>query len=872
MKEPHPPKWADRFLTWYCDPGLLEEIQGDAWQLYFERLKSEGKRSADRKYIWDVVRFCRWSNIRKPANRSDIANAPAIWNFNFKLAVRNAGRNKTLFGIKMIGLALCLAFTLILTAYIVNEVTFDRFHTHHERMYRVVSTVKFPDHTTHYAITPLPLGNALREAIPEIQSFARFMYEEKSVFRLEDKIFSTEKTLAADTNFLRIFTFEYLKGTHEALDGPDKIVLTETLAQKFFGRNDPIGETIEFAEDMLLEVTAVIKDVPPNSHLQFDALISWDSFDRNDAWGNLNAYTYILLRPDATIEAVQEKMPAVLATFHDLIARDFNATYEPVFENITDIHFSRPLDEDIAEKRNKTNIYILLVVVFLFLIGGLVNYLNLTLTELTSNLRKIGIIRVFGGLNGGHNKIVLTDIFFTILVVTPLVVLFAYFGLNIGRSFLSININPAVLTHPLFVGMIGAFLALLITSSKLNSLILARAGHIIACLQGRLSKRESGTAFRKILVCVQLCFSIIMIALITLIVDQFRFIQEADKGFDDKNTIVIKLPWEKPRIVETFTEELRTVPGVVKADGSSYYPGIIETKYVFEVETEKGMEQLLVPMMLCGYDYLSVLDIRLAKGRAFSPDQVSDQYAAYIVNETAAKQFGWKDPVGKKIRGPLIGGNEAYRDGIVIGMAEDFNFATLHSKIEPVIIFLTDENWGSQFIYAKLEPVHPDDLIQTIESKFKDQWPAAPFDWEYLDSKYLSLYKKDYEVKDIFEIGLVISIIISCLGIFSISALINVLRTKEMGIRRVMGASGLHLFYLHTKSLVYFTLLAALAACPVIWFTSDQWLRNFAYHVPVDVKYFVVPGLLALALTLATSGYHGIKGIHTNLVSALKHE
>lgn len=698
------------------------------------------------------------------------------------------------------------------------------------------------------------------------------MYEETSVFRLDDRSFSNEKTLAADSSFLRMFTFEYLQGTHEALDGPDKIVLTETLAHKFFGGEDPIGKTVEFAEDMLLEVTAVIKDVPSNSHLQFDALISWDSFNRYDAWGNLNAYTYILLRPDATIEVVRKKMSDVLETFHDLIARDYNASYEPVFESITDIHFSPPLDEDIAQKRNKTSVYILIVVVLLFLVGGLVNYLNLTMTELTSNLRKIGIIRVFGGLNGGHNKIILSDVFFTTLVVTPLVVLLAYFGWNVGRSLFSININPAVLTHPLFLGVAGSFIVLLIASSRLNALILSRTGYVIACLQGRIGKSERGTTLRKILVCIQLCFSIIMIALITIIVDQFRFIQESDKGFDDENTIVIKLPIAEPRIVETFTEELRKVPGILKADGSSYYPGIIETKYVFEVETEKGMEQLLIPMMLCGYDYLDVLGISVATGRAFSQSQVADQYDAYMVNETAAKQFGWKNAIGKTIRGPLSGGNEAFRDGTVIGVTEDFNFATLHKSIEPVIIFLTDKNWGSQFIYVKLDPIHPDDVVETLESKYKAQWPGQPFDWEYLDSKYLSLYKKDYEVKDIFEIGLVISIIISCLGIFSVSALINVLRTKEMGIRRVMGASGLHLFYLHIKSLIYFTLLAAIIACPVIWFTSDRWLQNFAYHIPINLKYFVVPGLLALVLTLITSGYHGIKGIHANLVRALKHE
>jgi putative ABC transport system permease protein len=872
MKEPHPPKWADRFLAWYCNPDLLEEIQGDAWQLYFDRLQTEGKARADRKYFWDVIRFCRWSNIRKPATRSHSSNVPAVWNFTFKLAIRNAGKNKTIFGIKIISLALSLAFAILLNAYVVNEITFDRFHTRHKNIYRVTSSVTFPDHKTHYAVTPLPLGSALTEAIPEVESFSRFMYEERAVFRIGENTFPHEKTLAADTNFLRIFTFEYIQGSREALDGPDKIVLTENLARKFFGHDDPIGKTIEFGEDMLLEVTGVIKNVPANSHLQFDAIISWDSFKRYDAWGNLNAYTYILLRQDATIEGVQKKLPDVVATFHDLIARDYNAIFEPVLENIADIHFARPLDEDIAQRRSKTNIYILSVVVFLFLIGGLVNYLNLSLTEISASLRKIGIIRVFGGMDGGHSKIVLSDVFFTALVIAPLVVAFVWTGRNIGRDFLSINIASTVLTNPIFVGMIAGFFLLLAASSRLNSLILSRAGHVIACLQGRLNKQNSGTAFRKILVGVQLCFSIIMIAVIILIVDQFRFIQEADKGFDDKNTVIIKLPREKPHIIETFTEELRSVPGIVKTDGSSYYPGIIETKYVFEVETDNGMEQLLVPMMICGHDYLDVLDVKVAQGRAFQREHLSDEQSGYIVNETAAREFGWKNAVGKRIRGPLSGDNEAYRDGTVIGVIKDFNFATLHNSIEPVIIFLTDDNWGSQFIYAKLDPIHPDNLIRTIESKFKEQWPDKPFDWEYLDSKYLSLYKEDFEVKDIFEIGLVISIIISCLGIFSISALANVLRTKEMGIRKVVGASSLHLFYLHIKSPMYFTILASIAASPAIWFAADQWLQNFAYHVPVSWKYFVLPGILALALTLITSGYHGIKGSNANLVSALKHE
>src|SRR5258706_8679749 len=789
MNKHQPPKWADRFLQWYCNPEVLEEIQGDAYELYIERMREKSKRAADLLYVWDVLRFFRWSNIKRTENGFVPGSAGGLWSMNFKMALRNASKNKLIFAVKTAGLAICLAFALLLTAYVVNELTFDKFNINHDRIYKITSKVNFQDHVTHYAVPPLPIGQTLVEDIPEIENYFRFMYEDKPILRVDDRMFYDEVTLAADSNFFNVLTFDFLQGNSHALNEPNKIVITKSLATKLFGTADALGRTITFGEDNLLEVTGVIKNVPSNSHLKFDAAISWETFNREDGWGNLNAYTYILLKPGANLESIKSKMPTVLSTFHDLVAREYKATFEPIFENITDIHFSGPLDEDVAQKRSKNNLFILAAVVFLFLITGLINYLNLTLAELTANLKKIGILRVFGGLTGGHGKILLTETALALLIVLPVVAIFCYERLILANNNLSIQIDTAVFLSPLFILSAVFFLILLLISTRANSYVLSKRNHIINSLKGTFSSSSSGFSTRKFLVSTQLSFSIIMIALIIIIVDQFKFIENSDKGFNDRNTIVIKLRSDRSQTLhmDTFIETIRKINGIAKVGSSTYFPGAIETKYVFEVETEKGMEQRLVPMMICTNEYLDALHIKIAKGRGFKNEGPPD-LNSFIVNETAAKEFGWKDAIGKKINGPVTGGGEAHIKGEVIGLTKDFNFASLHETIEPMIIIPSNENWGGNFIYIKTNPLRSQNLVSAIEKEFKAQWPEHPFEWEYLDSKYLSLYKNDYEVKSIFQIGLVISILTSCLGIFSISALLVTLRTKEMGIRKVVGA------------------------------------------------------------------------------------
>ncbi len=444
-----------------------------------------------------------------------------------------------------------------------------------------------------------------------------------------------------------------------------------------------------------------------------------------------------------------------------------------------------------------------------------------------------------------------------------------YFGWVLSSQYLAIQIDAHVFLNPLVLSTITGFFGLLFISTHLNSYVLSRTSHIFNSLKGKI---HSGLPVRKFLVAAQLSFSIIMIALILIIVDQFNFIRESDKGFEDHNTIVVKLRSNEFNRVETLSEAIRKISGVNKVGNSSYYPGVVETKYVFSIETENGYEQHLVPMMLCSYDYLDLLHIKIIKGRGFSKDHMQDEQRAFIINETAAREFGWKDAIGKEIDGPVTGHENSYRYGEVIGVAKDFNFASIHDKIEPMIIFPVDERWGGQFLYIKTNPIRPNDLISSIETEFQSQWPELPFEWEYLDAKYLSLYKTDYEVKNIFQAGLIISILISALGIFSISALMVTIRTKEMGIRKVAGASSIQLFLLHAKSFLQFLIISVFGSWPVIWIMSGKWLQNFAYHIEINAWHFIVPGIIALLITILTSGYHGVKSALINPVDVLKHE
>jgi len=874
----HPPKWADRFLKWYCTPELLEEIQGDAHELYYERLEQEGKKRADWKYAFDIIRFCRWSNVKTPNEMHKPNYLDILWRLNFKIVLRNAAQNKFIFSVKMLSLSICLAFALLLSAFVLQEYSYDQHIKDHQRIYRVGVKIDIGGSVTNYGASPELLAEALEEEVPEIEIAAFYddeMFNYRNIFEVNELSYSNEKALATSANLANMLDIKFIQGSNEVLDELYSIVLTESTAKKFFGTEDPMGKTIDF-NGIVLDVAGIIEDPISSSHLKYDILLSWEGYDFYcSCWDGVEVYTYIKLNEAADINEVEAKISQVLAKNKmDIVGTRFQSGEEmavvPIIENIKDIHLSNQLLFDTAEKRDITNLNLLMVAAIFFFLTGFINFLNLSLAELTTNYKKIGVLQVFGGSMASPTKAVLANTLLSLFVISPLTVVLFVIGLQYAQTSMGISIENNVLLSQPFVLILGGFALLFIFSSRISSFVVAQSGDLLSALKGKLSVKHSGFRLRELIVGTQLSFSIIMIALIFIIVDQFQFINAVDKGFEDKNTLVIKVPDGNYSETKVWLESLQQLTGVKKTGISSFYTDEFEWTEVFEIETENGTRKEIVNHEYWGYGFTDLLNMEITMGRDFDPNVSTDKHGAYLINETAAAKFGWNDPVGKSIVGPGAGYGRHERK--VIGVVKDFNFASLHKKIEPLIIFMGTNAWTTEYAYLKLDPIRSTTLIPQIEEAYHEFYENMPFDWEFLDEKFASLYKQDYQVRDIFQIGLFISILVSCLGVFSVSALLVFLRAKEMGIRKIVGADQIHLFGLHIRNFVKFIVIAVLIAWPIIYYLSSYWLDNFAYRIDLSIGYFIFPGLITLLIILVTSGFHGIKSSRINPIDILNQE
>jgi putative ABC transport system permease protein len=864
-----PPKWIDRLLTWYCNPDLLEEIQGDAYELYELRLNSEGATAANWKFFWDALRFCRWSNIKQQRNDFGPGFIEILLNLNFKIAWRTATKNKFTFFIKVAGLAICFAFTTVLIAFVVSEFTFDRHIKNYKSIYRIGSSVESHGTESNYAVSPLALAETLATECSEVELAARLMATHRPEIVIEDFRYYNVVTFSADSNFLKLLDFKILQGSADPLTLPDRIVLTESKAKTFFGDDMAIGKSLLFNGNEM-EVAAVISNPSPRSHLKFDALISWSSFQHNEDWDNINAYTYVKIQNEVSREQFTKSLSTITNDYLELIISEYELKYKPIVQRVDEIHHSPPMDEDLAERGEVGNMYILLTVIVLFLATGIFNYLNITLAELTESVRKFTVLKIYGGITADGYKIATTDALLSLAAVVPLFILFIYLLLAAARTRFGIEFDDLVWTHPVVIIFLFGIPVVMIIASWINTLFISRSNDIAQSLKGH-SKLSSGKfSLRQYLVGGQLSFSLVMIALMTVIVDQFDFIKDSDKGFSGHHVIVISPPeYDGENEAEVFMESLRSISGVDKVAGCSYLAGDhTETKEFFELESNNGMKKKLVNYINAGYDYMDMLGMRVTLGRLFEPGRETDAMGAYLVNETAARQFGWTNPIGKRINGPL---DSDGREGKVIGVLKDFHYASLHNTIEPLIIFI-NKNWGTEFVYVKFNPLRSTNILSQIEDQYRKVFPGAPMNLDYLDSRYMDLYKDDNKIRNVFEVGLIVSLLLSSLGIFSISALLLVNRRREMGIRKIVGASRIQLFVMHMKTFLIFLVGATVISMPLIYLLSDQWLRGFAYHVDFSAWYLIFPIVVTLFIILFSTGVHAIKSSLINPIEILKQE
>jgi len=861
----NPPKWAERFLRWYCNPDLLEEIEGDVSELFYQRLEDQSEKTARLKYVWDVLRFFRWTNIR----RTSWYGSEGTWRYHFRLAFRNTNNHPFHSLLKMIGIAISFGYALTLFLFAFDELSYDKSFPDAERIFRIGSKAYLKGNTTEYAVSPFPLAAALKDRLPEVEKSTRCIADEYPVFKKGDFFFSDLRVLSVDSNYLDIFQYEFLVGSKVSFNEPGKLILSQRQAERMFGDKNPIGETLLFHNSSWLEVVGVLKENPHLSHLKVHALISWSTFDLNDDWNNLNAYSYILLKKNTSIKQVGEKILPALSDYTKLIAEEYGARYEPIIQNIADIHLSPPLDEDIAIKGSKTMAYMLLVIGMLFSLLGIVTYVNLVSAEVTKDSKKAGLLTIFCGNISAYRRAMLTESFLNLTMAALFSASIVVANLYLAKHYLGTEPDFSLLTNSFVIGLLLGYFAIVFIAVYVSVTVYLRLNNVVNVLKGKLVVQKAALSLRNFFVSLQFSFSIVMVALIIVLVQQFNYLQSKDRGFRDENVLVLKLHSRSAESTSVLKTELMKQAGIISVAGSSYYPEIIETKYVFNVETSRGVEKRLVPLIRCNSDYLKLIGVTFKAGRNLDDASVDDFSSSYIVNEAAAKEFGWNDAIGRKIIGPVGANDNGDHEGAVVGLVHDFNFSSLYNRIDPLIIILGD---GFRYLYLKLEGNHLHETIGRIQNTYTKLFPEDPFEWEFLDSKYKSLYERDYNAQIIFRIGTIISFIISCLGIFSISSLIANLRQKESGIRKIVGASSWQLVGLHIRRFSILLMMSLLIACPTIYVLSNYWLNSFAYRIEPGVLHYLIPAALAAITIALIVGYHGVKSTRVNPVDILKYE
>ena len=779
-----------------------------------------------------------------------------------KIALRNLTRYRAFTIINILGLALGLACTIFIMLWVQDELSYDEFNKNAEIIYRVVENQYYAGGEVFpVAVTPGPLAKSLKDNYPEIVDAARFKFNKK-ILRYNNKVFA-EDVAFADPSFLKIFTYPLLNGNRDnVLNDLHSIVLTEKAAQKYFGNEDPIGKTFIIDDSLNLRVTGVLKDIPTNSHLHFEFLVPFE-FLKNlgaklDQWGNNSFYTYVQLQQNAKVSELNKKIKDEIKKHNEGAATDLE------LQQLLRIHLysAGKYAADIQGLGNIEYVNIFLLVALIVVLIACINFMNLSTARATQRAKEVGMRKVIGANRWQIIKqFYFESILFAFigllmaLVITDLL-LNAFNDLSgkvISLSSLGSTTIIGLIILTLFTGVIAGSYPAIYLSSFLP----------IKVLKSDSTISGGGSFFRKVLVVIQFSLSLILIIGTLIISSQLNYIKNKDLGFNRENIIALNTDNSIRSNFEAVKNKLKQNPKIVSVAASNLNPMYVmnsTSNINWEGKTKK--EEVLFHFIFSDRDLVNTFNMKIVEGRFFSEDFGSDT-SSIVINEEAAKVLGMKDPVGKIL---TMWGDKLY----IIGVVKNFNFKPLYTKIEPLLIRYSDNLLFSMFVRIK-----PGDITGTIDfmkSVYKIFSPSAPFDYHFLDEDFEHLYMSVTRMQTIFTYFAIFAILISCLGLFGLSSYIAERRTKEIGIRKVLGANIFSLSYLLSFEFTKWVLISNVIAWPVAYYLMNKWLQDFAYRIDISLWIFPLAGLLVLAIAVLTVSYQTIKTALVNPVKSLRYE
>lgn len=784
-----------------------------------------------------------------------------------KTAIRHIRKHSGYSLLNILGLTLGITSALFLIIYVSDELSYDRYHENAERIYRVSSKITETDDQFTWNVAQVPMGPQVVQDYPEVQSFVRFINMPRELYKYEDKENIEENFYYADSTMFDIFTYKVIKGeVRSAVKDPGKIVLTETIAARYFGDTDPIGKMLKTG-NTTFEVTGVIEDVPSNSHFRFDAVSARNNLPKQiGSWGNFGVFTYLLFPKNFDVTAFETKIQGMYDAHMKTIFEPLKIKIEYILEPVTRIHLYSTNPNEPEPTGSITYVIIFgIVALFLILIAAM-NYMNLATARSASRSREVGLRKVVGSRRGPlvaqflSESVVLTliSLIFSIIL---LVILLPKFNQLAGKSFdFSLLYSPVVLISVLIVIIVAG-----VFGGSYPAFFLSRFSPVTV-LKGEITQGSAGSLFRKILVVVQFTISVAMIVCTLVVFRQLNYLKTMDQGFNQENIIALQLnnqemirkyPVLKRTLLENDDIKYVTSTNTPMGEGSP--------KVIFNMETDQGMVQRGINFAVVDHDFIETLGIKIINGRDFQQDMPSDTLTGVVVNETLAKRLGWKDAIGKKV--DL--NNRNALDARVIGVMKDYHQTGMYNEVESLMLLYRERN---NIIYVKLGGKNTEQTISFIENKWKEVFPDLPFTYTFLSERFNNQFEADEKRGFIFTLFTILAILIACLGLFGLASYMVEQRTKEIGIRKVFGADEGVIVRLISKDFLILIAISIVIAIPTAYFIMSNWLENYVYKTNINATLLLLAALMTFALTFITISYKAYQASVMNPARSLKTE
>ncbi|MCK5147943.1 ABC transporter permease [bacterium] len=797
-----------------------------------------------------------------------------IYNF-IKTTFRHLKKYKTLSIINVLGLSVGMAVCLLILLWVVDEISYDRYHVNKNNIHRMAVDLEAGSHMV-YPMTAPPLAPLLIQQYPEVVNAVRVERPHRASVRYDEKVFQENGVCHADNALFDIFTFRVLKGdVNTALIAPYTMVITETTAEKYFGDDDPLGKSLRINGQLDYMITAVIKDVPLNSHFRFNMVCSFETlYAQNrplmENWFHIQFYTYLLFAENTDIDAFVKKMPEFINTHMGSSLEAMGGKLDFFLQPLLGIHLHSKLSGEIAPQGSITTVYLFSGIALFILILACINFINLSTARSSVRAKEIGMRKTVGA-----NRLQLRIQFLTESTVICFLSLFLAlflvslvlqsFSSIVGRELGFQFLKPM---HLLFI-LTGLGLLVGFVAGSYPALIQSRLTPIKALSGGDKGKRRS--RLRNGLVVFQFAISIILIIGTTTITHQIHFMKHKGMGFDQEN--VIGIPGARGALrqhsLETIRKEFMEVPGILDVGGASLIPSRGTQRAILFPEGFSMDQPQMGEKLFVDAHYISTMGMELTAGRNFSEEMGSDGDETVIINEAAVRAFGWTEPLGKTFSFRAAQGPESeFTTKRVIGVVKDFHSASLHQQIEPLIFYYDTPR--IRYITLRLAPGNLDDTLDQLKRRWHSLFPHKQWRYFFLDESIDRMYRSEERFSKIALSFCLLAVLIGCLGLFGLAAFSTEQRTREIGIRKVLGATHSGIVKLISGEFALLIVLANLLAWPVAYWGMQRWLENFAYRAEIGWWIFILAGISGFAVALLTVGYQAIKAALANPADTLK--